>query len=67
MAVEIKELIVKGFVNGEKKIQEKDIVKIINVELSKRLPQKITEDQKQEIIEACIYEFKNYIDHKINY
>ena len=33
MAVEIKELIVKGFVDGEKKIQEKDIVKIINLSL----------------------------------
>ena len=33
MAVEIKELIVKGFVDGEKKIQEKDIVKIISKEL----------------------------------
>jgi len=66
MAVEIKELIVKGFINGDSKMQESDIVELINKQLSKR-SDKISDDQKQEIIDACLYEFKNYLDHKINY
>ncbi|MBL6670100.1 MAG: hypothetical protein ISP72_08270 [Flavobacteriaceae bacterium] len=66
MAVEIKELIVKGFVNGNAKMEQKDIIKLVQ-DIVKKKPNQISNAERERIIQDCLYEFKNYIDHKLNY
>ena len=66
MAVEIKELIVKGFVNGNSKMEQKDIIKLVQ-DIVKKKPNQISNAERERIIQDCLYEFKNYIDHKFNY
>tara|TARA_A100001011_G_scaffold399657_1_gene509392 strand:+ start:936 stop:1136 length:201 start_codon:yes stop_codon:yes gene_type:complete len=66
MAVEIKELIVKGFVNGNSKMEQKDIIKLVQ-DIVKKKPNQISNAERERIIQDCLYEFKNYIDHKLNY
>ena len=66
MAVEIKELVIKGFINGSKAEKDTEVIALIDEKI-KKINFNLSESDRQQIITECMYEFKTYLDHKLNY
>ena len=66
MAVEIKELVIKGFINGSKAEKDTEVIALIDEKI-KKINFNLSESDRQQIITEWMYEFKNYLDHKLNY
>tara|TARA_B100000767_G_scaffold245666_1_gene244727 strand:+ start:459 stop:659 length:201 start_codon:yes stop_codon:yes gene_type:complete len=65
MAVEIKELIIKGIVNQGNSQSDHDIVEIIKNQM-KNYNFVISGIEKKEIIEECLMEMKSILERKSN-
>ncbi len=66
MAVEIKELIVRGIVNNDNTQTDVDIIEVVKEQIeSYNLG--LTSIQKKEIIQDCIAEMKSFLDRKSNF
>jgi hypothetical protein len=66
MAIEIKELIIRGIVNQGDNESEIDIVELIKDQIES-YNFALTSDERREIIQDCISEVKSLIDRKSNY
>lgn len=66
MAIEIKELIIRGIVNQADNESEIDIVELIKDQIES-YNFALTSDERREIIQDCISEVKSLIDRKSNY
>ena len=66
MAVEIKELIIRGIVDQGDNESEVDIIELIKDQIeSYNLG--LTSDERKEIIQDCISEMKSIMDRKLNF
>ena len=65
MPLEIKELIVKGTVESDNKINNVDVVKLIDEKLSEKQPQ--TNFDRKSIIDECVREVLAEIRKQLDY
>lgn len=68
MAVEIKELVIKGKVNKQSFNSEQDIVKLIDSRLSKKSSSaSLKETDKRKLIDECVLAVLNELESKLGY
>ena len=69
MAIEIKELIVKGKINGSGSIEEKDIIEIINnlKESESNGESSLSESERRSLVDECVQDVITKLDTKNNY
>ena len=65
MPLEIKELIVKGTVESDNKINNVDVIKLIDEKLSEKQPQ--TNFDRKSIIDECVREVLAEIRKQLDY
>ena len=66
--IEIKELIIKGRINGSTSIEEKDIIEVIKKHQdnsSNTSP--LTESLRRSIVDECVQDVITKLESKINY
>ena len=66
MAVEIKELIIRGIVDQGDNESQVDIIELIKDQIES-YNFGLTSDEKKEIIQDCISEMKSIMDRKLNF
>jgi len=69
MAVEIKELVIKGKVNKQSFNSEQDIVKLIDARLAKKSSggSSLKETDKRKLIDECVLAVLNELESKLGY
>lgn len=69
MAIEIKELIVKGKINGSGSIEEKDIIEIINnlKESESNGESSLSESERRSLVDECVQDVITKLDTKNNF
>lgn len=68
MAVEIKELIIKGHVKGSSSVNEHNIIKIIEDKLQNtKNKTRLSESVKRQLVDECVAEVLKELEFKLNY